>query len=285
MNEYNYALCGLRICLQAERAVEEDGQSTPFRAEPDRPADLIIRVAPVEEIGTPEPLASRVRLTLRQGDTVTRITRIVFRDLPHIRTRYRLSAPGQVEVQIRADCWEWGARSQFFWTGAALHQLLLPFRTLVFHAACIAHAGGGILFTAPSGTGKSTQAELWRVHRGAEVVNGDKAGVTLREAPMAHGMPFSGTSGICRNRSLPLRAVVVLRQAPENTVTRLAPSQAVQTLCTNVFVDRTVPEEWSMALNLLLDLAAAVPVYELACTPDVRAVEALERAMKEDDKR
>ena len=99
---------------------------------------------------------------------------------------------------------------------------------------------------------------------------------------MAHGMPFSGTSGICENVSLPLRCIVVLSQAPENTVCRLGPSAAIAALCPNVFADQSVAEEWHTALNLLLDLAASVPVYALACTPDERAVRALEQAMARD---
>ena len=179
----------------------------------------------------------------------------------------------------RADCWRWATRASFLWPGLSLPQLLLPFHTLVFHASYVAHDGGALLFTAPSGTGKSTQAELWRVHRGARVLNGDKAAVRLSGAPTAHGMPFSGTSGICENVSLPLRGVVVLSLAKENTVRRLGPSAAVAALGENVFADRSIAEEWSAALNLLLDLAASVPVYALACTPDERAVCALEEAM------
>ena len=56
-------------------------------------------------------------------------------------------------------------------------------------------------------------------------------------------------------------------------------SAAVAALGENVFADRSIAEEWSAALNLLLDLAASVPVYALACTPDERAVCALEEAM------
>jgi len=156
---------------------------------------------------------------------------------------------------------------------------LLPFERAVFHALSFMWRGKAWLLTAPSGTGKSTQAELWRVHRGARVLNGDKAAVRLSGAPMAHGMPFSGTSGICENVSLPLRGVVVLSQAKENSVRRLGPSAAVAALGANVFADRSIAEEWSAALNLLLDLAASVPVYALACTPDERAVCALEEAM------
>ena len=96
---------------------------------------------------------------------------------------------------------------------------------------------------------------------------------------MAHGLPFAGTSKICENVSLPLRGIVVLSQAPVNSVRRLRPSEAVAALCSNLFVDQVIPEEWSLALNLLLDLVAAVPVYALACTPDERAVQTLEQAL------
>ena len=203
----------------------------------------------------------------------------MFRSYPHLSVSYAPGRAQEVRALARADCWRWATRASFLWPGLSLPQLLLPFRSLVFHASYVAHDGGALLFTAPSGTGKSTQAELWRVHRGARVLNGDKAAVRLSGAPMAHGMPFSGTSGICENVSLPLRGVVVLSQAKENTVRRLGPSAAVAALGANVFADRSIAEEWSAALNLLLDLAASVPVYALACTPDERAVCALEEAM------
>ena len=77
--------------------------------------------------------------------------------------------------------------------------------------------------------------------------------------------------------------IVVLSQAPENTIRRLGPGAAAAALCANLFADQGVPEEWQAALGLLLDLAAAVPVYALACTPDERAVETLERALTAND--
>lgn len=280
MTEYNYQLCGVRVRVNAARPVREDEQAALFHAGAGK-ADLTLHLHPTGELSADFP-KNATRVTRREGAFITRLTRDPFRTAPHISVRSSLAEPGWAEVFARADCWEWATQSQFFWPGIALPQLLLPFRALIFHASCIACHGGAILFTAPSGTGKSTQAELWRTHRGAEIINGDKAGITLGEVPMAHGVPFSGTSGICQNRSLPLRGMVVLRQAPENAIRRLSPSGAVAALCPNLFADRAVSEEWSMALNLLLDLTAAVPVYDLGCTPDVGAVECLEGALKED---
>lgn len=151
-----------------------------------------------------------------------------------------------------------------------------------FHAAYTGTPQGAILFSAPSQTGKSTQAALWAQHRGAEVLNGDKAAVRLDGAPTVHGVPFSGTSGICRNVSMPLRCIVLLSQAPENRIRRLGPSEALALLPQNAFADASVREEWQRTLSLLLDLIAAAPVYALACTPDVRAVETLEHALVRD---
>lgn len=92
----------------------------------------------------------------------------------------------------------------------------------ILHSSFIDVGGEAVLFTAPSGTGKSTQAELWREHRGAVVVNGDRSVLRIVDSvPCASGLPYSGSSGICLNRTLPLRAIVYIEQAMENSVTRL----------------------------------------------------------------
>ncbi|MBQ9545440.1 MAG: hypothetical protein IJV00_09980, partial [Clostridia bacterium] len=46
----------------------------------------------------------------------------------------------------------------------------------VFHGACVSFEKGGYLFTAPSGTGKTTHIRLWRNYLGGnvDIVNGDK---------------------------------------------------------------------------------------------------------------
>ena len=215
----------------------------------------------------------------RQGSEITRLSRDRFRPMAHMSVSYDLENWSCVHALVRREYWAWAAGSRYLWTGLGLPQLLLHAGVLLFHASYIGFRGQGILFVAPSGTGKSTQAELWRRCRGAEIINGDKAAVRLGIACMSCSVPFSGTSGICRNLSLPLKAVVVLSQAPENTVRRLAPAEAAGALGSNMFTERIVSEEWSMALNCLLSLVSSVPVYALSCTPDERAVSALEHVL------
>ena len=165
---------------------------------------------------------------------------------------------------------------RYMWNSVSLGQLLLPFKSLLFHASYISVDGEAILFSAECGVGKSTQAELWRKHRGAEVINGDKAGVSVEnDGVYAHGLPFCGTSGICKNKTLPLKAIVLLGQAPENKIRRVTGIEAIQSLLGNIYLDFLAPGETQKCVDVLIELLNTVPVYRLDCTPDEKAVETL----------
>ena len=283
MKPYSFQICRTTLALSTELPLVTGESMELFAHDGAAGLRVICRAVPEVPEAAGEPrFQNAERLIYQSGTSVTRCRRVHAGALPYARLDYDLTRPGEAALTVREADWRWATDYLRLWSILCLPQLLLPFRTLIFHASYIGWNDKGILFTAPSGTGKSTQAELWRRCRGAEVLNGDKAGVRLDGVPTAHGVPFSGTSGICHNVSLPLRAVVVLSQAPENTIRRLPPSQAVAALCPNVFADSAVGEEWTTALHLLLDLAASVPVYALACTPDERAVAALEQALARD---
>lgn len=164
----------------------------------------------------------------------------------------------------------------------ALERRQMEYGGLVLHCAYAACGGEAILFSAPSGTGKSTQADLWSRYRGAQTINGDRA--LLQKVGgrwCARGWPVCGSSGICENRDLPIRAVVMLSQAPEDRARRLVPMQAFSGLYSEITVNRWNRESHLHAMELLEDLIAAVPVYHLACTMNESAVEALEAALGE----
>ena len=236
MEKYLFDICGLGLQLETPLPLRTGGDMLPF-AGATRAPDLTVSCHTAAAVPLPAVNPRRkTELTVYQQGTAVARCRATRPDAPpYARLDYDLSRPGRAVLTTNEADWHWSTDHLRLWATISLPQLLLPFRTLVFHASYIGCAGGGILFTAPSGTGKSTQAELWRVHRGARVHNGDKAGVTLRETPMAHGVPFSGTSKICENVSLPLRVVVVLSQAPENTVRRLGAAEAAASLCRHLF--------------------------------------------------
>lgn len=167
---------------------------------------------------------------------------------------------------------------RYFWNSIPLAQLFLPKKAVLMHASYIDTNGSAVLFTAPCGTGKSTQAELWRVHRNAEIINGDKAGIYLKEGKaFAGGLPFCGTSKICKNRNLPLKAIVLLSQGKENRVKHLKGFEALQGVINNMYLDLLAPAEKQMCVDFVIALLSTVPVISLKCTPDERAVEELEK--------
>ena len=153
---------------------------------------------------------------------------------------------------------------------------------LILHCAYMDHGGEAILFSAPSGTGKSTQADLWARYRGTATVNGDRALLQKIGAVWyARGWPVCGSSGICENRDLPIRAIVMLSQAPEDRARRLMPMQAFTGLYSQITVNRWNRSSHLHAMELAEDLIASVPVYHLACTMNESAVTALEAALDE----
>ena len=152
-------------------------------------------------------------------------------------------------------------------------QLLLQQDRLLLHASYIKYEGNGILFSGPSGIGKSTQAELWKRTRGAEIVNGDRAALGLSdEGWTAWGIPYAGTSGICHNESAPLLAIVVLRQAKENRICKLSPVEALRYLYPEVTIHQWDAGFVEKVTYLLTNLISTVPVFLLECLPDESAV-------------
>lgn len=155
-----------------------------------------------------------------------------------------------------------------------LERPLLQKDCFVLHAAYVALADSAVLFTAPSGGGKSTQAGMWAALFGARIVNGDKAAVGVQAGIWsAHGLPVSGSSADCRNESHPVRAIVILEKAGENSLSRLDLAGFRR-----VF-SQTVLNQWDSgfcekAMDLVARACQEIPVYLFRCTktPDAAAV-------------
>lgn len=161
-----------------------------------------------------------------------------------------------------------------------LERLLLHHRGLILHASFIAKDGRGILFSAPSGTGKSTQANLWHSLRGYEIINGDRAGIHRNDDGwMGWGLPYAGSSGIYRNDSARICAIVVLRQGTQNRIARLNAAAAIRYLYPETTVHHWAEQFVIQALDLLEALVQSVPVYLLECLPDEGAVSLLEQTL------
>jgi hypothetical protein len=164
------------------------------------------------------------------------------------------------------------------------HQIIQRSGFLI-HASFIRWKDRAILFTAPSGTGKSTQAELWHRLRNAEVANGDRVAVTLEaDGIIAWGIPFCGTSGICKNTRLPVAAIVYLTQAPVTTIQKMNGLQAFRCVWEGCSVNVWNQDDVDICIGLVMSVVEQIPVYHMACTPDETAVEALEKMLERGEK-
>ncbi len=176
----------------------------------------------------------------------------------------------------------WGTELQHLYKQFALQHALLLHKRIVIHASYISTEKGAILFTAPSGTGKSTQAELWKTYRNASIINGDRAIIAIENAiPTAYGYPHSGSSEYCINQTTKLRAIVSLKQSSTNSVRQLPFSEQLQVLINGSFLPQEYAEDLPLVLDAAMPICQNIPILELSCRPDEDAVIALSDALNE----
>jgi hypothetical protein len=97
--------------------------------------------------------------------------------------------------------------------------MLLVKKILTFHGVLLEHQGQGILVCAPSGVGKTTHARLWREHKNALILNGDRSPCYQKDGTwVAFGTPWCGTSGENVNRQVPVKALVLLRRGQQDQI-------------------------------------------------------------------
>ena len=85
------------------------------------------------------------------------------------------------------------------------------------HGAVVSYKDYGIIFTASPGGGKSTQAQLWQKLYQAQILNGDKAMIRLKDGCcMVYGSPWSGSSKYKQNKGVPLKAIISLQKGDNN---------------------------------------------------------------------
>jgi len=145
---------------------------------------------------------------------------------------------------------------------------------LVLHASAVQFEGKGILFSAPSETGKTTQANLWCSEMGATLINNDRPAVkVIGSKAYVYGTPWSGSISECNNSYAPLDAIVMLEQANENSIIKLNTKEAILKLMPRCFLPYYDSYLMNIAIDNLEDILQKSPVYLLRCRPDRKAVQ------------
>ncbi len=137
--------------------------------------------------------------------------------------------------------------------------------TLLLHGAAVAVKDRAWLFTAPSGTGKTTHIRLWLDQiEGSYVVNGDKPLIHIGEDVTVYGTPWAGKEGMQKNVGVKLCGIVFLERGAENRIGRTTLLQSLPLLIQQSYRpnDKSGTEK---ALALIGKLGSRVPLYRLQC--------------------
>ena len=149
-------------------------------------------------------------------------------------------------------------------------------KMLQMHCSMVEDKGRGILFLGPSGIGKTTQAERWAQYRNSLIINGDVGYVQQTEKGfIAWGTPWHGSSSYCVNTNVPLKALVVLKQAEKNKLRKLGGFEKVREVSGNIFYPTWMESGVELCTNTLNALLDSVPVYRLDNRADDEAVNLL----------
>lgn len=149
------------------------------------------------------------------------------------------------------------------------------FDTVLLHGSCVAVDGRGYLFTAPSGTGKSTHTRYWRQLLGdrAVMVNDDKPLLHVGDgAVTVFGTPWNGKHRLGCRMEAPLQGICILERAPVNHIERIQTGEARVPLLQQIYRPAD-PGAMARTLVLFEKLLQSVPLYRLGCRPDLEAAE------------
>lgn len=166
---------------------------------------------------------------------------------------------------------------------------LLSCDTLLFHGSVIAVDGIGYLFTAKSGTGKSTHTRLWREYFGerAVMVNDDKPLLRITDSGVtAYGTPWDGKHRLSTNIAVPLKGICILTRDITNHIEQ-AESHAAYPLIVQQTNRSLSSDGMKQTLSLIDRMLNVVPVYRLGCNMDIEAArvayEGMNRLKKQEE--
>lgn len=159
---------------------------------------------------------------------------------------------------------------------------MIDYDTFLFHGSAVSVDGNCYMFTAPSGTGKSTHASLWVKLLGerAVMVNDDKPLIHIGEhGPIVCGTPWNGKHRRGTNTSAPLKAICILERSDVNVIRELSVSEAYPGLLRQVYrpADGVL---LARTLELLDKMASSVKLYRLGCNMIIEAAELSYNTMK-----
>lgn len=163
----------------------------------------------------------------------------------------------------------------------SFYSLLLKYGGFMLHSSAVELDGRAYLFSAPSGTGKSTHTSLWTERfPHARIINDDKPAICIKDGrAIAYGTPWSGKSDLNINVGVPVQGICILERSEENHIRRCDESVALFAL-----LDQTIRPPFPNAMSRLLELVDKVlsqtPVWRMGCNISTEAAQMAYETMR-----
>ena len=155
-------------------------------------------------------------------------------------------------------------------TGKRFASEILKYDGIVLHSSAIAYDNNAYLFSADSGTGKSTHTNLWKkCFDGAEIINDDKPALRLIDGVFyVYGTPWSGSTPINKNVCIPLKAICFIERSEKNSIERITNNAEIIRLFLPQTLRQVGEERTQLFFDIMEKLINTVPFYRLKCLPD-----------------
>lgn len=167
-----------------------------------------------------------------------------------------------------------------------MRQSILHHNGIIIHSSALKYtdAAGkdhGLIFSAPSGTGKSTHTKLWQDSYGSRVkiVNDDTPILKFdNEKVLLCGMPWSGSTGINSNNIVPLDAIIFIERGISNSIRKMSSIEKIHRLLseTNKSIFKA---NMTLTLDAVEKLIKTVDIYLLSCTISTDAVDVVKNEL------
>ena len=174
---------------------------------------------------------------------------------------------------------------EYMWTGAKFCDGLIDYDGFMLHSSAVVYENKAYLFSAPSGTGKSTHTTIWRKTFGEDktfILNDDKPVIRIiSDGIYAFGTPWSGKTDQNENVGVPLQGICFVERAENNRIEPMSPKDAIHKI-----LDQTVrpknQESMGKLLEILDTVLKRVKVHTLYCNMENEAAIVAYNAMSKE---
>ena len=171
---------------------------------------------------------------------------------------------------------------EYLLTGSDFYTHLLDFDGMLLHSSCVVVDGFAYLFSADSGTGKSTHTNLWleKFKGKAYILNDDKPAIRKIDGKIyACGTPWSGKYDISQPKIVPIAAIALLERSETNYIKPAETKKGVFTIFSQT-VRRLNKEHINKLFDNVEMLFQNIPIYEFGCNISQDAVDVAYNTMK-----